>query len=104
MFLTNRLWRGIATSRHLEWYPKSQGIFIKFSIESYSLKTLFYVHTQIQFKHLISALNLPENSLSFPEGINGESKVYDFLMDIKESKAVEFTFGNRKRFLRNLAW
>ena len=103
MFLTNRILRGIVTNKNLEWYPKSSGAFIKFNIESFSLKTLFFVHRDIKFRHIVLGFNLEDQHFNFPAGVNMESGVLDFLMDKKDPKAVEISFGNRKRFLRNMA-
>ena len=70
MFLGNRIFQRIATSRHIEWFPKSGGAFIKFNIESFSLKTLYFVHGEVRFKHLISGFNLKDENVTFPAGVN----------------------------------
>ncbi len=42
------------------------------------------------FRNLISGMNLPDNSLVFPEGVGYSSSVLEFLLDDRKPKAVEF--------------
>lgn len=70
-----------------------------------SLHTLFFVHEQIAFKHVFIGMNIPEKGVQYPEGVDSESFVYDFLLKQKKPLAVEITLNNgMKKYLRNRAW
>lgn len=66
-------------NRWLEWDRKYNGIFIRFPEDRLQLHTLFFAHKKIQFKHLLVGMNIAESSVAYPEGVNGETGVVEFL-------------------------
>jgi len=59
----------------LQWDRKHGGVIIRLPIDNNYLHMLFYVHSKLAFKHLLTGLNLPDSQVKFPEGITSESNI-----------------------------